>query len=211
MTHKTIHLTVQIVLILIMAAIAICSYHLLPEIIAIHWNFAGEADWRGHKLSLLLGIPSISIALLALMKYLPQFDPKKEKYELFQSEYLFLQTLLLGFFTYLFTITIISNLYDISITKYILIGLGSLFMLMGNMMGKIRQNYFVWLKTPWTLSNENVWNKSHRMMGIIRVIGWFLFIINAFVQVAVPIVSIMIIAIMVIVPVTYSYMVYKQK
>lgn len=144
MTNKNIHLTTQIIFILIIATIAVSSYHLLPDTIAIHWNFAGEADGRGHKLSLLISIPAIAIALLILMKVLPTFDPKKEKYELFANRYDELQTVLIGFFAYLFAVCIYSNLYsDISINFFMMFGIGALFILMGNMMGKIRQNYFV--------------------------------------------------------------------
>ncbi len=210
-TNRT-QLTLQIICIVIMVVIAVSTYHVLPYTVATHWNINGVADGRGSKLWLYLWIPAITIALLIMMKFLPKIDPKKEKYELFMDTYQSIQTMLVFFFTYLFAVCIYANLYETpSMSFFMLLGLGILFILIGNAMWKLRQNYFVWLKTPWTLSNEHVWNTAHRFTGKLWVLWWIMMIIEAFVMKYLTWVVLGTIGILIIVPFIYSYIVYKKK
>lgn len=211
MKTNRLHLIIQIILIIIILVIAIITYPMLPEKIATHRNLAGEPDGWGNKLWLYIWIPLATIGVLALMKVLPAIDPKKEKYQLFYDTYLGMQSVFVGFFTYLFAVCIYSNLYDSpSISFFMLIGVGLLFILIWNYMGKIRQNYFVWIKTPWTLSDETVRNKTHRLAWRLWVIGGLLFIIEAFVMKWVPVVFGIVIISTILIPVIYSYMVHKK-
>ena len=86
-----------------------------------------------------------------------------------------------------------------------------LFILLGNVMGRFKHNYFVGIKTPWTLANEEVWRKTHRMAAPIWVIGGILNILLAVTGVNFNgMAFIIIVAAIVIVPTVYSYIIYQK-
>jgi len=91
-----------------------------------------------------------------------------------------------------------------------LIGIGILFVLIGNYMGKVRQNYFVGFKTPWALANEDVWNKTQRVGGLMFVLTGIVFIIEAFLKWYLLPIFIIVMILTVILPILYSYWVFKQ-
>lgn len=208
---KNTHLITQIILVVIIIAVALFTYNLLPDQVITHWNIDWQADGRWSKIWLYLWIPATALFIFVLMKFLPKLDPKKEKYELFDDAYQWIQTTLLAFFAYLFAVSIYANLYPTpSMSFFMLIGMWVLFVVIGNFMWKLRQNYFVWIKTPWTLADEHVWNMSHRFGGKLWVIGWVIMIIEAFIMKYITFVMFTTIAILVIAPLIYSYMIYKK-
>ena len=86
-----------------------------------------------------------------------------------------------------------------------------LFILLGNVMGRFKHNYFVGIKTPWTLANEEVWRKTHRMAGPIWVIGGIANILLTVIGVTFNGIGfIIILAVMIVVPIVYSYIIYKK-
>ena len=96
----------------------------------------------------------------------------------------------------------------INISMYVSIGLGILIMIIGNYLPKCKQNYTVGIKTPWTLNNEEVWNKTHKISGYLWVIGGFIITISSFIGFE----SIMLVVLIIIafVPIVYSYILYKK-
>ena len=96
----------------------------------------------------------------------------------------------------------------INISMYVSIGLGILIMIIGNYLPKCKQNYTVGIKTPWTLNNEEVWNKTHKISGYLWVIVGFIITISSFIGFE----SIMLVVLIIIafVPIVYSYILYKK-
>ncbi|HEC65671.1 MAG TPA: SdpI family protein, partial [bacterium] len=92
----------------------------------------------------------------------------------------------------------------------ILFALGIMFIILGNFLGKVRQNYFVGIKTPWTLNNEEVWQKTQRVGGWMMVIAGILLLIEAFFFQWAFSVMIGIIVLILIVPVVYSYVISRE-
>ena len=132
---KRTYQVIQIMFICITIIVALTTYHLLPQEIATHWNIHGQVDGWGNKALLYRLMPALSIAILLLMKGLPYIDPKKEKYALFANTYEGMQTIFTVFFTYMFCVFIYCNIYGApSITFFMLIGIGLLFVLLGNVM-----------------------------------------------------------------------------
>ena len=86
-----------------------------------------------------------------------------------------------------------------------------LFIILGNYMGKVRQNYFVGLKTPWTLNDPEVWQKSQRLAGWAFVLSGLIFIVESIIWIAVAYAFIGTIALVVIVPIAYSYLISRPK
>ncbi|MDD2516329.1 MAG: SdpI family protein, partial [Candidatus Gracilibacteria bacterium] len=122
------------------------------------------------------------------------------------------QFTLLGFFAYVYLVIIYVVLHPSApMNVFMSLGTGALFIVLGNYLGKIRQNYFVGIKTPWTLANEDVWNKTHRIGGWAFIISGILFIINSFIlEKYVWITFMFIITFCLFVPIIYSYVIFKK-
>ncbi len=200
-----------IILMLIVAAIV---YPSLPDIIPIHWNFAGEPDNWGAKTWAAWMIPGLSLILLALFPLLAKIDPRHKSYEQFSGAYNTIQNLLILFFGFIFGIQYLVTLlpeYQSYMPALMLSALGITFIVMGNLMGKVRQNYFVGLRTPWTLDDKEVWQKSQRFGGWAFVLGGIVFLIQAWLQQYIITTFIGVIAAVVLIPVIYSYVLFKRK
>ncbi|WP_243387912.1 SdpI family protein [Bacillus kexueae] len=142
----------------------------LPEQVAIHWNAAGEPDNYGHKLFGALFLPIMMIFLLGLFHILPSIDPKKKNYTHFKQSYQILINTLAIVFLIIHLSLLGSNLgYNIDISFVVPLVIGLLFIVIGNYMPKMKHNYFVGIRTPWTLASERVWYKTHRLGGKVFV------------------------------------------
>lgn len=137
-------------------------YPQMPDKMASHWNLQGEADGFSDKGFAVFFMPFVSLAIFVLLIFLPKLDPLKKNYEGFQKEYDGFVVLLIGFFYYLYLLSISYNLgISFDFTQMFSPGLGVLFFYIGIVLEKAKQNWFVGIRTPWTLSNEVVWNKTH--------------------------------------------------
>jgi uncharacterized membrane protein len=101
-----------------------------------------------------------------LFVILPRLDPRKERYVEFAKVYDIFRNLILAALFVVYFIASLNNLgANLDISLYIPAAIGLLFMVLGNYFGKIKRNYFVGIRTPWTMSSESVWNKTHRFGG----------------------------------------------
>jgi uncharacterized membrane protein len=124
---------------------------------------AGEADGWGTKTFQAIFLPLMILGMYLLFKFLPRVDPKRKNYPNFATAYKVIQMAIIAFFVILFIATSFINLgYQISVSWLVTNIIGLMFIVIGNYFGKIRNNYFVGIKTPWTLANEEVWNKTQQ-------------------------------------------------
>lgn len=201
----------QICIVLSMLCVGWFLYDRLPEQIPVHWNVEGEVDNYTSKLKGVLLLPLINLLMVILFPIFKKIDPKREKYATFQRPWLIIQTVLVLFFAYIYFVSLYLALNPyMSVEPFIFGGLGVLFIVIGNYLGKIRQNYFMGIRTPWTLNNEEVWNKTHRVAGWSFVIGGLLVFAEAFLQWKVVYVMIFAISFAILVPVVYSYLEYRK-
>jgi uncharacterized membrane protein len=144
----------------------IAVYPALPDLVASHWNAAGQADGSMGKLAGLLLIPLIMTGFVALFAVLPRIDPLKKNYEKFRNYY---DGFILLFVLYLLAIQaqiILWNLgYRISPNLTFPILFGVLFIYLGFLLEHAEPNWFVGIRTPWTLSSVTVWKKTHELGG----------------------------------------------
>jgi uncharacterized membrane protein len=146
-------------------------YTHFPDRVAGHWNFAGQVDRYTGKAEGVWAIPVLLIAIYGLFLGLPVLDPKRERYADFQKEYLIFRNLIMGLLLFVYTGMGLFNLgYGVNVGKFTAGAVGVMLVVMGKFMGKLKQNWFVGIKTPWTLSSEKVWNKTHRVGGWMFVI-----------------------------------------
>lgn len=186
-------------------------YDKLPEQMPTHRNIQGQVDAYWSKLSGIITLPLIVLAMVFLFLFLPKIDPKKANYPKFSRAWEILQFIIIGFMVYIYGVSLFVTLYpQYPINTLMLAWLGIMFLLMGNYMGKIRHNFFVWIKTPWTIADETVWNKTHRLSWWLWVLGWLLFLLQAFILQYVAATFIIILIILVLVPMIYSYILFKR-
>ncbi len=156
----------QLLLILGMLIIAAFTWSTAPDLIPIHWNLAGEVDGYGGKFEALLGIPLITLAVYLLLLFVPRIDPGYMNYQKFANTYTIIRCSIIAFMSVIYGVIQLTILRrPISVNAIIPFAVGILFVVLGNFMGKIRPNWFVGIRTPWTLSSKASWNKTHRVSG----------------------------------------------
>lgn len=187
-------------------------YKSLPDRVPIHWNIKGEINGYGSKFFGAFGLPLINLGIYLLFVILPYIDPRGKNYESFKSTYQYLKYIVIIF---LFGMEIMTLLIaeNMVVNKPILIQimLSLLIILIGNVMGRFKHNYFVGIKTPWTLANEQVWKKTHRMAGPLWVTGGMINILLAFTGINFNGVGFIVIMLVIgITPLIYSYIIYNK-
>lgn len=199
-------------LIFLIYVVSIFLYPRLPEQMPTHWNISGEIDSYMAKGIAIILFPSLSLFVFILFQVLPHLDPKKDKYRLFDKEWEIIQTGIIGFFSYLNVITLYVSLNPgTDILPLLFIGIGSLFVLIGNYLSKIRQNYFIGIKVPWTLSSEENWNKTHRFASWSFVIMGIVTIAEAYFLWFAPVVIFGGFFIAAGLPIVYSFLLFKKE
>jgi len=203
-----------LILILILFGFALGAYFYpsLPDKVPIHWNASGEINGYGSKLFGAFGMPLISLAMYLMFLVLPYIDPQKKNYAYFKSTYQFLKYLIIIFFLGIEVMTLlIASGVIINKPIFIQTMVSLLFILIGNVMGRFKHNYFVGIKTPWTLANEEVWRKTHRLAAPLWVLGGIINILLAFTGTNFNGIGFMVIvAVISIIPIGYSYIAYQQ-
>jgi uncharacterized membrane protein len=137
-----------------------------PDTIPTHWGDSGEPDSYGGKFEGLLLLPLIALGIYVLLLVLPRVDPRREHYARFQGAWTVLRTVIVAVFAGVYGVVVLW-VKGVHVDTFVVVGLmiGLLFMVLGNYMGKLRSTWFVGIRTPWTLSSEESWNKTHRLGG----------------------------------------------
>jgi uncharacterized membrane protein len=146
--------------------IAAALYTRLPESVPTHWNAGGEADGFIAKPWGPFILPLTMAGVHALFLAMPRVSPRGFRVERFQSVFEVLQVATLAF---LFLVTVLALLAGIGIPvpmdRVVRASAGLLFVVIGNFMGKLTKNFFVGIRTPWTLASDEVWLRTHRLGG----------------------------------------------
>jgi len=202
------------ILCLIFIAIAVAAaaylYPTLPEQIPTHWNLQGEVDDYTSKPWGVLLLPLSAIFTFVLMKVIPVISPRGFRTEQFADVINILMVALVGFMSGVTLLVLLeASGKNVHINEMIFAGVGLLFIVMGNYLGKVRKNFFIGIRTPWTLASDEVWNRTHRVGGKIFVlIGFFMFL-NAFFRFPESwLVGAIVFA--ALIPVVYSYLLYRK-
>lgn len=204
---------VALIIIFLAILLGVYFYFNLPELVITHWNFAGQADaWGSGKFQSIF-FPLLIIAMYLLFLFMPYLDPKKERYEQFIKVYHIFKNIILGLFLIIFLTVGLNNLgYNLPVDIVIPAMIGLLFIVTGNYLGKIKPNWFMGIRTPWTLSSEEVWNKTHRFGGKMFILAGLLMILEAFLPLSWKLpVFIAMIAVLLLGTIGYSYVVYLKE
>ncbi len=184
----------------------------LPAKVPMHWNIDGEVDRYGDKIELIIIPFLLPVMIYLIFLIIPKIDPKN-KLDQMGSKYQSLKTLLTIFMSVLALFIIFSaksqSLNNLNYT-YLLIGI--LYLILGNYFKTIKANYFIGIRTPWTLENETVWSDTHKMAGVLWFVAGIIVILlslilekrtNFFVFIAITFV-------ITIIPVSYSYLRFRR-
>ena len=151
---------IGIVAMLIFGAVV---YSRLPDQVPTHWNIYGQVDTMMDRLQAVLLLPALTAGLWLLMLGLPRIDPLRASYAAFAGTYQLFVNALVLFMLALYVVSLGAALgWNINVPQMIGIGVGLLFMLLGNEMGRLKPNWFAGIRTPWTLSDPEIWRRTHR-------------------------------------------------
>lgn len=187
-------------------------YERLPERVPTHWNVRGVADGFTPKPWGPFVLPLVMLGVLALLAALPRISPRGYRMDRFLRVYGILQTSILAF---LFLVTLLSLLAGVgapvSMERAILAATGLLFIVLGNFMGKLTKNFFVGIRTPWTLASDEVWLRTHRLGGKAFVLAGAGFVLAGLLGggAVVPLIVAALVA-AVVIPIVFSYVLYRR-
>ena len=185
----------------------------LPEKVPMHWDIKGEIDRYGEKMELII-IP-ILLPLLVYIIFLivPKIDPKNKLNKMGNK----LQTIkvLLTTFMSILALFIIYSAKNQSFANpnYIILLIGVLYIILGNYFKTIKANYFIGIRTPWTLENESVWKKTHKLGGKLWFVGGIIVVLTSLILDKEPNVTVFLIitGIITTIPIVYSYIIFKNE
>ncbi len=192
--------------------IAMIGIFIMPDIIPTHFGPEGTPDDWGSKYFIFL-YPGVLVLVMLLAEPFKGIDPKLQNYARFDKYY---YNFFLGFALFFLGVEIanvaIAMGIDINVGSVTCFLVGVLMFFLGNMMPKIKQNYFFGIKTPWALADEENWYKTHRLGGKIFAVCGIIIILGAFLPGDLKVWSIVITLIpMVLIPYVYSALLHKRK
>ncbi|MCI9402914.1 MAG: DUF1648 domain-containing protein [Oscillospiraceae bacterium] len=180
MKNKKAILVMWVLALLPFAMIALC-WDKLPGRVPIHWGINGEADnWASP--AALWGLVVTGPVLALLFQFLPRLDPKWRNYEKFQGWYDFFGAFMPLIMVVVTAITLSETLSPgrLQVSRVVSFVVAVIFLIVGNMMGKVKPNWFMGFRTPWALSDPDVWNRTQRMGGWVFFLSGILLLISVF-------------------------------
>lgn len=154
-----------------------------PESFPIHWNWQGQVDRYAGKPEGLLLMPAITLGLYLLLIFVPRIDPLRANYELFSGVYATLRLVFTVSFALIYAVTLLSAQgYPIDTALMMPLVVGGMLIVVGNFMGKTRPNWFVGIKTPWTLTSRKSWTRTHRLGGWLLILTGLLIAFSGIVR-----------------------------
>lgn len=185
----------------------------LPERIPTHWDVAGEVDGWSSRLAGSLLAPGFALGIWLLLPALRRVDPRRQNYDRFDPTFRLVINLFVLFMGVIHVLTLGYALgWPIDIARAVAVIAGLLLAGLGNYLPRLRSNWWMGIRTPWTLESEAVWRSTHRVAGITFVVAGVLVMATAFLPpaAAFPIV-IGAVAVAVIIPLVYSFLAYRRE
>ncbi len=213
MTTKTTSILV-LTLIAIAAITGALLWNQLPEQMASHWNANDEVDGYISKFWGVFLMPLVTLGMFGLLIFLPNIDPLKANIAQFRGVFNLFIVFMVVFMLYIHTLTIVWSLgyQNFRMSAAMLPFLGVLFIFVGYLLRQAKRNFFIGIRTPWTLSSDSVWDKTHRLgsvlfmaSGVLSIAGSFFGGMTAFWMLFVPLIG------STLALVVYSYLLYRNE
>jgi uncharacterized membrane protein len=176
--------TTIIVLVLVAASTlaGLLLWNRLPDQMASHWNVNDQVDGYMPKFWAVFMLPLITLGMFVLFLVIPSIDPMKANIAQFRGAFNVFIVLIIGFMLYLYGLTLAWSLGFTSfrMSGAMLPAIGLLLIFLGFMMRRAKRNFFIGIRTPWTLSSDTVWNETHRIGAVLFMISGALAFMGAF-------------------------------
>ena len=203
-------LLITSVIILLPIVVGLLLWDKLPEQVPFHWGINGEVDGWATKTQAVFLMPLMMLGIQWLCSILTQLDPKGKNHNNKMMEIVLWIIPVLNLFLHVM-VWLQAFGRDINMAAIMPLFMGALFVVLGNYLPKCRQSYTVGIKLPWTLGNEENWNKTHRLAGKLWVAGGLLCMPCALLSGVWSFVVMMsVFVVMCVVPTVYSYQLYKK-
>jgi len=203
-------LVVSAIFILVAVGVAVWLYPHLPNRVPSHWDIHGQVDDYLPRFWAAAMAPLTMAGLAILMVLLPLISPRRFEIRPFVRVYITLMLASQGFVLVIGVVTLLAGAgYAVPVPLVVMLAVGVLFMVLGNYMGKLRKNFFVGIRTPWTLASDAVWERTHRLGGWAFMLGGVVLIIGALVGgVLWPVIAAVVIV--AAIPMVYSFVIYRR-
>ena len=177
--------TTTIIVLLMLAAATLTGlllWNRLPDPMASHWGPNDEVNGYISKFWGVFLMPLITLGMFLLFLVIPNIDPLKANIAQFRDVFNLFVVLIVAFMTYIYILTLRWNLgyTTFAMSKAMLPALGILFFFVGYMLRKAKRNFFIGIRTPWTLSSDRVWDETHRLGSVLFMISGVLAFIGSF-------------------------------
>lgn len=211
MKINKISVILPVVLIIISFFIAIYFYPVFPDQVATHWGIDNQVNGYSSKAFGLFFMPVLSVLLFFLFISLPKIDPYKKNFDQFKNYFQNFINIIFAFLFYVYLLTIIWNLdFHFNMIQVLSPGLAVLFYYAGVLTSHAKRNWFVGIRTPWTMSSELVWDKTHQIGGkLFKLTGLISLLSLLFPNLAIFFILIPVLLVTVFI-FAYSYLEYKK-
>lgn len=206
-THTLVVSTIFVLLIL---GVAVWVYPHLPAQAPIHWDAQGHVNgWAPRFWA--AAIPVLVMAGLAVMfALLPVISPRKFEIRPFAHTYGIIVLATLAFMLVIGTVALLAGAgYPVSVQLVAPVAVGALLLVIGNFMGKFRKNFFVGIRTPWTLASDAVWERTHRFAGWLFMLAGLVWIVGGLAHVT-PAALVVVTLVAALLPAAWSYFLYRR-
>jgi uncharacterized membrane protein len=193
-------------------AVTALAYPALPEVIPIHWNLAGEVDRTAPKFPGALIMPVCLLLAAITFEAVPRISPRGFTVDAQARGFRAIKFVSLASLLLLHAVTLAASAgLPVRIGVFVPVSIGALFVVIGNYLGTLQRNFFVGIRTPWTLASDDVWFRTHRLGARMFMIGGVALMFTGFMQPRAILVSLIaVLAVIVVVPVVYSYRVSRS-
>lgn len=189
----------------------IIVYPSLPPVMQVHFGLNGRPNGFMGSLEGAFILPFITLIILLIFTAIPHIDPLKANIQKFRTQYDIFVALLIAFFAATQVLLIAHNLGSSTNPLYIILpAAGILIFYAGFMLPQTKRNWFIGIRTPWTISSDYVWEKTHKLGGTLFKILGVLVILTAFEPEYAPLIVVLLIAISLFL-VVYSYIIYTEE
>jgi immunity protein, SdpI family len=179
---KAARIATWVVILLAFVAGAVI-YPRLPEMVASHWNALGQVDGFMPRLWGVFLVPLMMVGMGLLFMVIPAIDPLKQNIAAFRPQYDRFIVLIMIFMLAIHAFTLLWNVgVQLSMNRFMPVAIGLVFFFVGDLMRNAKRNFFVGIRTPWTLSNDVVWAKTHRLGALLFQIAGVLVALGALID-----------------------------
>jgi uncharacterized membrane protein len=188
-------------------------YHNFPARVATHWDIYGQVNgYSGPFLAAWL-LPFMIIGIYALFIFLPYIDPRKQQYLSFEAVYHKFKNIIISFLFILYILSSLNGLgYSINIGFWSPVMIGFLFMIIGYLLKDVKMNWFMGIRTQWTMSSNYVWEKTHQASAPILIFSGGIMALSAFLSSTSKIIAFVLAMVLIIIALpAYSYILFKRE